>query len=236
MILCLNKVKIYRLSYVLNWKKMQFCFSFLSEKKNIEQKTFVKIICSFFISHPILEVAIFLWPYMTRVSKKIATSKIEWLIKKLQIILTNLFLTNKPQKDPPNGQKYKKNQISQLWELIKTLGFHKALKPICSPCSEYSPHLWYPKNSLETPQNPVKSPRNPQNLKKSNFSVLGLGRDLRFSRVLQSHKSPHSEYYPHLCLPKKSPSHHICWFCINFMWNDNLTLIVLLVICMCVHF
>ena len=146
MILCLNKVKIYRLSYVLNWKKCNFVSFFWAKKKNIEQKTFVKIICSFFISHPILEVAIFLWPYMTRVSKKIATSKIEWLIKKLQLILTNLFLTNKPQKDPLNGQKYKKNQFSQLWELIETLGFHKDLKPNSSPRSAYSPYLWYLKN------------------------------------------------------------------------------------------
>ena len=131
---------------------MQFCFIFLSEKKKNEQKPFVKISCSFFISHSIFEVAIFLWPYMTRVSKKIATSKIEWLIKKLQLILTNLFLTNKPQKDPLNGQKYKKNQFSQLWELIETLVFHKDLKPNSSPRSAYSPYLWYPKNSPETPQ------------------------------------------------------------------------------------
>ena len=122
---------------------------------------------------------------------------------------------------------------------METLGFHKDLKPICSPCSEYSPHLWYPKipsKPLKKPPNPPKSLRNPQNLKKSNFSALGLGRDLRFSRVLQSHKSPYSEYYPHLCSHKKSLSHHICWFCINFMWNDNLTLIVLLVIsCRCTY-
>ena len=133
-------------------EKNAILFQFFERKKNIEQKTFVKIICSFFISHPILEVAIFLWPYMTRVSKKIATSKIEWLIKKLQLILTNLFLTNKTQKDPLNGQKYKKNQFSQLWELIETLGFHKDLKPNASPRCAYSPYLWYPKNSPETPQ------------------------------------------------------------------------------------
>ncbi len=88
----------------------------------------------------------------------------------------------------------------------------------------------FPRNPPKSLPKPPKSLRNPQNLKKSNFSALGLGRDLRFSRVLQSHKSPYSEYYPHLCPPKKSPSHHICWFCINFMWNDNLTLIVLLFI------
>ena len=162
MILCLNKVKRYRLSYVLNWKKLKFCLIFL--KKNIEQKTFVKIICSFFISRPILEVAIFLWSYMTRVSKKIATSKIEWLIKKLQLILTNLFLTNKPQKDPLNGQKYKNNQFYQLWELIETLVFHKDLKSNSFPRSAYSPYLWYPKNSPKPPKKPLK-PTKSQNIK-----------------------------------------------------------------------
>ena len=104
-------------------KKMQFCFIFLSEKKNIEQKPFVKISCSFFISHSIFEVAIFLWSYMTRVSKKIATSKIEWLIKKLQLILTNLFLTNTTQKDPLNGQKYKKKSIFSALGVDRDLGF-----------------------------------------------------------------------------------------------------------------
>ena len=84
-----------------------------------------------------MEVVIFLDTLMTKVSKKIATLKIEWLIKKLQIIVTNLFLTNKPQKTPLNGQKYKKNQFSQLWDLIDTLGLHKDLKPICSPHSEF---------------------------------------------------------------------------------------------------
>ena len=152
MILCLNKVNIYRLSYVLNWKKCNFVSFFWAKNKKIEQKPFVKISCSFFISHSIFEVTIFLWPYMTRVSKKIATSKIEWLIKKLQLILTNLFLTNKPQKDPLNGHKYKKKQFSQLWELIETLGFHKDLKPNSSSRSAYSPYLWYPKNSPETHQ------------------------------------------------------------------------------------
>ena len=139
---------------------------------------------------------------MIEVSKKIANSKIEWRIKNLQLIVTNLFRTNNPQNDPLNGQKYKKNQFSQLWDLKETLGFHKDLKPICSPWSEYSPHLWYPKNS---PKTPPKSPLNPQNLKKSNFSALGLGRHLRFSRVLQSHSSPNSEYYPRLYSPPKIP-------------------------------
>ena len=207
---------------------MQFCFSFLSEKKNIEQKTFVKIICSFFISHPILEVAIFLWPYMTRVSKKIATSKIEWLIKKLQLILTNLFLTNKPQKDPLNGQKYKKKSIFSALGVDRDLGFSQG------PQTQFFPSfciLPIPLIPQKIPRNPAKRPRNPQNLRKSNFSALGLDRDQPFSRGLQSHSSPHSEYYPRLYSPQKSPSHHICWFCINFPWNVNLTLIVLLVLC-----
>ena len=164
---------------------------------------------------------------MTRVSKKIATSKIEWLIKKLQIILTNLFLTNKPQKDHQNGQKYfKKSNFSALG-VDRDLGFSQG------PLTHLFPWFWILPTPLipqKFPRNPPKSPWNFQNLKKSNFSALELGRDLRFSRVLQSHSSPHSEYYPHLCPPKKSPSHHICWFCINFTWNDNLTLIVLLVL------
>ena len=80
------------------------------------------------------------------------------------------------------------------------------------------------------PRNYPKSTRNPQNLKKSNFSSFGLDRDQPFSRGFQSHSSPHSEYYPRLYPPQKSPSHHIYWFCINFPWNVNLTLIVLLVI------
>ena len=37
------------------------------------------------------------------------------------------------------------------------------------------------------------------------ISVLGLDRDLRFSRGLQAHSSPHSEYYPHLRNPQKIP-------------------------------
>ena len=119
-----------------------------------EQKTFVTISCSFFKSHSIFDLAIFLWPYMNKVSKKIATSKIEWLIKNLQLIVTNLFLTNNPQNDPLNGQKYKKKSIFSLWDFIETFGIHKDLKPICSPHSEYSPHLWYPKNSPKTPTPP----------------------------------------------------------------------------------
>ena len=52
---------------------------------------------------------------------------------------------------------------------------------------------------------PKKSPETPQNLKKLNFSALGLDRDLGFSRGLQAHNSPRSEYYPYLCSPKKIP-------------------------------
>ena len=58
MIPCLNKVNIYRLCYVLN-SKNAILFNFFERKKNIEQKPFVKISCSFFISHSIFEVAIF---------------------------------------------------------------------------------------------------------------------------------------------------------------------------------
>ena len=116
--------------------------------------------------------------------------------------MTNLFLTNNPQNDPLNGQKYKKKSIFSLWDFIETFGIHKDLKPICSPHSEYSPHLWYPKNSPETPP---RKPRHPQNLKKSNFSAFGLDRDLGFSQGLQAHSSPHSEYYPHLCPSPQNP-------------------------------
>ena len=121
----------------------------------------------------------------------------------------------------------KKSIFSALW-VDRDQGFSQG------PLTPLFPVFWIIPTPLipqKFPPKPPKSPRNFQNLKKSNFSALGLGRDLRFSRVLQSHSSPHSEYYPHLCPPKKSPSHHICWFCINFTWNDNLTLIVLLVIC-----
>ena len=86
-------------------EKIIILFHFFEQKNLFEQKTFVAISCSFFIRHSIFEVAIFLWPYMTKVSKKIANSKIEWLIKKLQLIATNLFLKNKPQKDPPKPPK-----------------------------------------------------------------------------------------------------------------------------------
>ena len=58
-------------------KKNLFCFIFLSEQKNIEQKPFVKISCSFFISHSIFEVAIFLDTLVIQGHKKIATSKIK---------------------------------------------------------------------------------------------------------------------------------------------------------------
>ena len=149
----------------------------------LEQKTLVTISCRFFKSHSIFVLAIFIRPYMIEVSKKIANSKIEWRIKNLQLIVTNLFRTNNPQNDPLNGKKYKKNQFSQLWDLKETLGFHKDIKPICSPWSEYSPHLWYPKNSPKTPQ---KRPLNPQNLKKSNFSALWVERDLGFSQGPQT--------------------------------------------------
>ena len=52
MILCLYKVKRYRLSYVLNFKKSNFV-SFFGAKNFLEQKTFVTISCSFFKSHSI---------------------------------------------------------------------------------------------------------------------------------------------------------------------------------------
>ena len=149
MIFCLNKVNIYRLSYVLNWKNA-ILFHFFERKKNIEQKPFVKISCSFFISHLIFEVAIFLWPYMTRVSKKIATSKIEWLIKKLQIILTNLFITNKPQKDPRISKNIKKSNFSALW-VDRDIGFSQG------PLTPLFPLFWI----LPTPLIPQKFPRNP---------------------------------------------------------------------------
>ena len=177
MILCLNKVNIYRLCYVLNWKKWNFV-SFFEWKKNIEQKPFVKISCSFFISHSIFEVAIFLWPYMTRVSKKIATLKIEWLIKKLQLILTNLFLyTNKPQKDPQNCQKYKKSIFSALG-VDRDLGFSQGPQTqfFLSFCI-----LPIPLIPLKFLRNTPKSLRNLQNLRKSNFWALGLDRDQRTS-------------------------------------------------------
>ena len=118
----------------------------------LEQKTLVTISCRFFKSHSIFVLAIFLRPYMIEVSKKIANSKIEWRIKNLQLIVTNLFLTNKPQKTPWTAKNTKKNQFSQLWELIETLVFHKDLKPNSSPRSAYSLYLWYPKNSPKTPQ------------------------------------------------------------------------------------
>ena len=73
----------------------------------LEQKTLVTISCRFFKSHSIFVLAIFLRPYMIEVSKKIANSKIEWRIKNLQLIVTNLFRTNNPQNDPLNDQKYK---------------------------------------------------------------------------------------------------------------------------------
>ena len=38
-----------------------------------------------------------------------------------------------------------------------------------------------------------------------NISALGLDRDLGFSRGLQAQSSPHSEYYPYLCIPPKIP-------------------------------
>ena len=65
-----------------------------------------------------------------------------------------------------------------------------------------TPHTYDPQ---KIPPNPPKSPQTPQNLKKSNFSALGLDRDLWFSRGLHAQSSPRSEYYPYLCIPPKIP-------------------------------
>ena len=65
-----------------------------------------------------------------------------------------------------------------------------------------TPHTYDPQ---KIPRNPPKKPQTPQNLKKSNFSALGLDRDLGFSRGLQAQSSPRSEYYPYLCIPPKIP-------------------------------
>ena len=123
-----------------------------------------------------------MWPYMTRVSKKVATSKIEWLIKKLQLILTNLFLTNKPQKDPLNCQKLKKNTIFSALGVDRDLGFS------LGPQTQFFPSfciLPIPLIHQKLPRNTPKIPRNPENLRKSNISDVRLDRDQRFSRGLE---------------------------------------------------
>ena len=77
MILYLDKVKRYRLFYVLNFKKGNFVSFFSRKKMFLEQKILVTISCRFFNSHSIFVLAIFLRPYINEVSKKIANSKIE---------------------------------------------------------------------------------------------------------------------------------------------------------------
>ena len=102
----------------------------------LEQKTLVTISCRFFKSHSIFVLAIFLRPYMIEVSKKIANSKIEWRIKNLQLIVTNLFRTNNPQNDPLNGQKYKKKSIFSALGLEIDLGFSQG------PQTHLFPLVW----------------------------------------------------------------------------------------------
>ena len=117
----------------------------------LEQKTLVTISCRFFKSHSIFVLAIFLRPYMIEVSKKIANSKIEWQIKNLQLIVTNLFRTNNPQNDPLNGQKYKKKSIFSALGLERDLGFSQG------PQTHLFPLVWI----LPTPLMPWKFPQNP---------------------------------------------------------------------------
>ena len=126
----------------------------------LEQKTFVTISCSFFKIHSIFDFAIFSWPYMNKVSKKIATSKIECIIKNLQLIVTNLFLTNNLQKDPPKRPKIFKKSIFSALGLYRDLGFSQG------PQTHLFPLFWILPTHLITQKNTRKRPQKPPNFQK----------------------------------------------------------------------
>ena len=123
-------------------------------KKHLSQKLWNRRICTFwdicqFFLKPMalryMEKLTFVWKCTYSVIPKFL-----WQISSCKIGVQN---------DPPNPQKYFKNQFYHLWDLIETLGFHKDLKPICSSHYEYSPHLWPPKNPPKPPQKPPKPPK-----------------------------------------------------------------------------
>ena len=135
----------------------------------LEQKTLVTISCRFFKSHSIFVLAIFLRPYMIEVSKKIANSKIEWQIKNLQLIVTNLFHINNPQNDPLNGQKYKKINFLSFGTWKRPWVFTRTSNPFV-PLVLNTPHTFdTPKIPSKHPKKPPKSPKS----QKIKFLCLG---------------------------------------------------------------